>query len=77
MWLKEEIKNILKRDPAIKSKYEVILYASLYAVIFHRLAHFLYIKKFFFLARLISQISRFLTGIEIHPGATLGKRIFF
>lgn len=77
MWLKEEIKNILKRDPAIKSKYEVILYASLYAVISHRLAHFLYIKKFFFLARLISQISRFLTGIEIHPGATLGKRIFF
>lgn len=77
MWLKEEIKNILKRDPAIKSKYEVILYASLYAVIFHRLAHFLYIKKFFFLARLISQISRFLTDIEIHPGATLGKRIFF
>lgn len=77
MWLKEEIKNILKKDPAIKSKLEVFLYASLYAVIFHKLAHFLYRKKFFFFARLISQFSRFITGIEIHPGAQLGKRIFF
>lgn len=77
MWLSEEIKNILKKDPAIKSKLEVILYASLYTIIFHKFAHFLYKKRFFFIARLISQISRFLTGIEIHPGATLGKRIFF
>lgn len=77
MWLKDEIKNISKRDPAVKSKLELILYPSLHAVIFHKLAHFLYRKRFFFLARFISQFSRFLTGIEIHPGAQLGKRIFF
>ncbi|MBQ3437549.1 MAG: serine O-acetyltransferase [Fusobacterium sp.] len=77
MWLSEEINNILKRDPAIKSKLELILYPSLYIIIFHRFAHFWYEKKFFFLARFISQIARFLTGIEIHPGARLGKRIFF
>lgn len=77
MWLREEINNILKRDPAIKSKLELILYPSLHIIIFHKFAHFLYRKKFFFLARFISQFARFLTGIEIHPGAQLGKRVFF
>lgn len=77
MWLKDEINNILKQDPAIKSKWELILYPSLRAVVIHKFSHFLYRKKFFFLARFISQFARFLTGIEIHPGAQLGKRIFF
>jgi len=76
-WLKDEFLNIQKKDPAIKSKLEIILYPSFHAIIYHKLAHFLYKCKLFFLARLISQIARFLTGIEIHPGATLGRRVFF
>ena len=69
--------NILAKDPAVKNKFEALLYPSLHAVINHRAAHYLYKKRFFFLARLISQISRFFTGIEIHPGATIGKRNLF
>jgi len=76
-WLKDEFLNIQEKDPAVKSKLEIILYASFHAVLYHKLAHFLYKCKLYFLARLISQIARFLTGIEIHPGATLGRRVFF
>lgn len=76
-WLKSEINNIKEKDPAVKSKIEVLLYPSFYAVINHRISNFLYRKKLFFLARFISQSSRFFTGIEIHSGATLGERIFF
>ena len=76
-WLKDEFLNIQQKDPAVKSKLEIILYASFHAVLYHKLAHFLYKCKLYFLARLISQIARFLTGIEIHPGATLGRRVFF
>ena len=74
--IKEEIEVIKKKDPAIKSSFEVILYSSFWAILFHRGAHFLYSKKLFFLARLISQISRWFTGIEIHPGAKIGKGLF-
>ncbi|HHX60937.1 MAG TPA: serine O-acetyltransferase [Epulopiscium sp.] len=74
--LSEEIKAIKQRDPSIKSSAEAFLYPSLYAILFHRLAHKLYKMRCFFVARLISQISRGLTGIEIHPGATIGKRLF-
>lgn len=73
---RESIKVIKEKDPAIKSSIEVLLYPSFWAVGFHRIAHFLYKKKLFFIARLISQISRFLTGIEIHPGAKIGKGFF-
>lgn len=73
---RESIKVIKEKDPAIKSSIEVLLYPSFWAVGFHRIAHFLYRKKLFFIARLISQISRFLTGIEIHPGAKIGKGFF-
>ena len=76
-WLKDEFLNIQQKDPAVKSKLEIILYASFHAVLYHKLAHFLYKCKLYFLARFISQITRFLTGIEIHPGATLGRRVFF
>ena len=76
-WLKEEINNIYDRDPSIKNKLEVLLYPSLHAMIAHKVAHWLYNKKFYFLARLISQISRLVTSIEIHPGAKIGKRVFF
>lgn len=74
--VKEMVGVIQEKDPAIRSNIEVLLYPSFWAVINHRIAHRLYKKKRFFLARLISQISRGLTGIEIHPGATIGKRFF-
>ena len=74
--LNEMIEVVKEKDPAIRSTLEVILYPSFWAVINHRIAHRLYQKKHFFFARLISQISRGLTGIEIHPGAQIGKRFF-
>jgi serine O-acetyltransferase len=75
--LKNDIKAVKDRDPAAKNILEIILcYPGVHALFFHRIAHRLYKRKFMVLARLISQISRFLTGIEIHPGAKLGKGIF-
>lgn len=75
--LKEDIDTIFEQDPAARSYLEVILtYSGLHAIWGHRLAHGFYKRKFFFLARLISQISRFFTGIEIHPGAQIGRRLF-
>ncbi|MBK5444363.1 MULTISPECIES: serine O-acetyltransferase [unclassified Peribacillus] len=74
---KEDIEVVFDQDPAARSYLEVILtYAGLHAIWSHRMAHVLFKKKFFFLARSISQISRFFTGIEIHPGATIGRRFF-
>ena len=75
--LKEDVDVIFDQDPAARSYVEVILtYAGLHAVWSHRLAHIFYRKKFFFIARVISQISRFFTGVEIHPGAKIGRRFF-
>lgn len=75
--LKYDLENILKNDPAARNKLEVfLLYPGMHSVLFHRLAHFMYKKKLFFIARFISQFSRFLTGIEIHPGAIIGKGLF-
>ncbi|SHK50989.1 serine O-acetyltransferase EpsC [Tepidibacter formicigenes] len=72
-----EINVIKEKDPAAKSTLEVLFnYPGLHAILIHRLAHFLYKKGFFVTARIISTISRFLTGIEIHPGAKIGKRLF-
>lgn len=72
-----EVKNIMEKDPAAKNMLEVILcYSGLYAVLFYRLAHRLYKRRMFVLARLISQIARNLTGIEIHPGAKIGRGLF-
>lgn len=69
-----DIKSILERDPAARNGLEVLLlYPGLHAVMWHRVAHFFYKIKFKFLARLVSQLARFFTGIEIHPGATIGK----
>ncbi len=71
-----DIEYILENDPAARTKLEVfLLYPSVHALILHRLAHRLYKKNRFFIARLISQLNRALTGIEIHPGATIGKGI--
>jgi len=72
-----DIRAAQKRDPAAKSCLEIILlYPGLHALVYYRLAHALYKMKLFFLARLLSQIARFFTGIEIHPGAKIGKRFF-
>ena len=75
-FLSEEIKVVKEKDPAIKSSIEVLLYSGFWANINHKIAHFFYKKKCFFIARFVSQLSRFLTGIEIHPGATIGKGFF-
>lgn len=73
----ETAKAIKRKDPAAKSLIEVILlYPGYHAVIYHRVAHFFYTLHAFFLARAISQFNRFITGIEIHPGAKIGKRLF-
>jgi len=73
----EEIKSIKERDPAAKSTLEVVLlYSSLHALISHRLAHFLWKKRVPFLPRFFSQLTRFFTGIEIHPGAAIGRGLF-
>lgn len=75
-YVREEIAVIRERDPAIKTTAEVFLYPSFRAIIMHRLAHKLYRKKYFFLARWISQRCARKTGIEIHPGARIGKGFF-
>lgn len=72
-----DVKAVLERDPAARSKAEVfLLYPGVQAVMWHRLAHFFYKKNLKFLARWISQSVRFWTGIEIHPGATIGRGLF-
>lgn len=68
--------SIKRRDPSIKSIIELLLYPSVYALLSYRVAHRLYRWNRFFLARLVSQIARGLTGIEIHPGAKIGKNLF-
>ena len=75
--LAQDIRAVKERDLAARSSLEVLLlYSGLHAIIWHRLAHKLYNARLFFLARLISQISRFFTGIEIHPGAKIGRGVF-
>jgi serine O-acetyltransferase len=75
--LREDIDVVFEQDPAARSYLEVILtYSGLHAVWWHRLAHALFKRKFYFLARAVSQTSRFFTGIEIHPGAKIGRRFF-
>ncbi len=75
--LKYDINNILAKDPAARNSLEVLLlYPSIHVMIAYRIAHKLYGIKLFFTARLISQIARFFTGIEIHPGATIGRGLF-
>ena len=73
----EQVNSMRKRDPAARSFLEVILcYPGLHAILFHRLAHFIWNCKLYLIARFISHLSRLLTGIEIHPGAIIGKRFF-
>ena len=81
MWesLKELVQTVREKDPSVHSSCFLAILINtpgIHAVLFHKISHFLYEKKWFFLARLISQIARFLTGIEIHPGAKIGRRFF-
>ena len=73
----KDLQAVLKHDPAARNKLEVALtYSGFHAVRMHRLAHFFYVHRYKLLARIISQLSRFFTGIEIHPGAKLGEGVF-
>ena len=74
--LREDIQTVFDKDPAARSLLEVLTYPGLHALWLHHLSHALYRRKLTMPARLISQFSRFLTGIEIHPGATIGRRFF-
>src|SRR5579864_5789779 len=75
--IREQIDTVFKRDPAARSVLEIVLcYPGFHAVLIHRVAHGIYKKCWFTLARVISQFSRTMTGIEIHPGATIGRRFF-
>jgi serine O-acetyltransferase len=75
--INEDIQTIRERDPAARSKWEVLfLYPGLHAIIWYRFAHWFYCHKHFFIARWLSQRARHKTGIEIHPGATIGKGLF-
>lgn len=79
MWstIREDVQAVFERDPAARHLLEVVLtYSGLHAIWAHRLAHGLFKRRLYFLARLISQVSRFFTGIEIHPGAKIGKGFF-
>lgn len=75
--LREDLASVRQRDPAARSTLEVLTcYPGVHALIFHRLAHAAWGRRLFWLGRFISHISRFLTGIEIHPGAVIGRRVF-
>lgn len=75
--LREDISCILERDPAARSRIEVLTcYPGLHAIVTHRLAHFLWRRRWLWLGRFISHLGRMFTGVEIHPGATLGRRVF-
>jgi len=73
----EDLANAQKQDPAARSKLEVaVLYSGVHAIWAHRLSHYLWVRGWRFVPRLISQVARGLTGVEIHPGATIGRRFF-
>jgi serine O-acetyltransferase len=75
--IREMVRAIFREDPAAKSTLEILLcYPGLHAILSHRVAHWLYKKNLMVLARLLSQFTRWLTGIEIHPGAIIGRRVF-
>lgn len=74
---KSDVQAVFDNDPAARSVFEVVLtYSGLHAIWAHRVAHWFYLRKWYTVARIISQFSRFMTGIEIHPGARIGKRLF-
>lgn len=75
--VREDIKAVFERDPAARSTLEVLFcYPGLHAVWLQRVSHWLWVRRLYFLGRFVSHFARFLTGIEIHPGATIGRRVF-
>ncbi|WP_394731272.1 serine O-acetyltransferase EpsC [Altererythrobacter sp. GH1-8] len=74
--LKAYLDSIRARDPAPRSRWEILLYPGVMAVFFHRIAHWLFDARLYFLARVINHLSRFLTAIDIHPGAQIGRNLF-
>jgi serine O-acetyltransferase len=74
--LRDDVRAIFRNDPAARNLAEVLLYPGLHAITLHRLAHALWARRIPFLPRLVSQLGRFMTGIEIHPGATIGRGFF-
>jgi serine O-acetyltransferase len=75
-FIKEQLATVKRHDPAMKTGAELILYPSFWALAFHRVSHRLYKWRRYWLARFVSQLSRWFTGIEIHPGAVIGRRLF-
>lgn len=74
--LKSYLDSVRQRDPAPRSRWEILLYPGVWALFFHRIAHWMFEAKLFFLARMVNHFSRFLTAIDIHPGAEIGKNFF-
>ncbi len=75
--LHEDIQSVFQRDPAARNVFEVLMcYPGLHAVWIYRVAHWFWMRKFYFVGRFLSNVGRFLTGIEIHPGATIGRKFF-
>ena len=75
--LKEDISIVFERDPAARTHWEILTtYPGVHALIMHRISHWLWSQRLFWLGRYVSHVGRFLTGIEIHPGATVGRRVF-
>lgn len=74
--MREDIQTVLQKDPAARNVFDALLYPGLHAIWSHRIAHWLWTHRFRWLARLLSQITRFFTHIEIHPGAKIGRRLF-
>jgi serine O-acetyltransferase len=75
--IKQDINVVFERDPAARTRWEILTtYPGVHALIIHRLAHFLWSKRFFWFSRFLSHLARWLTGIEIHPGASIGRRVF-
>ena len=75
--LREDLASVRERDPAARSTFEVLTcYPGVHALMFHRLAHYAWRRQWFWLGRFISHVSRFFAGIEIHPGAVIGRRVF-
>ena len=75
--IRKDLNSVMKHDPAARNRFEVILtYSGFHALVMYRFAHFMYIHRYKLVARIISQLAKFFTGIEIHPGATIGEGVF-